>query len=332
MPKVLLVDASYYSDIDVERAVLAPFSAEIVDARIRERRIPDEWLPRLPEFDAVISSGKPLGVRELSQLHRCRIVVRRGVGFDTIDIPAATALKIPVANVPDYGTEEVATHAMALLLLAARRLDLYMAAVHAGKWNALGAGELHRLVGRTLGIVGYGRIGRAVARRAPGFGLRVVACDPYAPDDGGVPRVSFAELLATSDYVSIHTPLTAETRRMFDAAALAAMKPGAILVNTARGPIVDPDALLAALRSGKLAAAALDVHDVEPVPADHPLLREPNFLPTPHSAFYTVESAADMRRLAVEEVARVLGGREPRSWVNPEAGRERIDPNWSPET
>ena len=331
MAKLLIVDSNY-PDVAVERAVLAPFDAEIVDARIRERRIPDEWLPRLPEFDAVITSGKPLGARELPHLRRCRIVVRRGVGFDTIDLPTANSLKIPVANVPDYGTEEVATHAMALLLLAARRLDIYMAGVREGDWSARRAGDLHRLVGRTLGIVGYGRIGRAVARRAPGFGLRVVACDPYAPDDGSVPRVSFAELLASADYVTIHTPLTAETRRMIDAAALAAMRPGAILVNTARGPIVDPDALLAALRSGKLAAAALDVHDVEPVPVDHPLLKEPNFLPTPHSAYYTLESAADMRRLAVEEVARVWGGQDPRSWVNPEAGRQRLEPGWRPET
>lgn len=331
MAKVLIVDSNY-PDVEVERAVLAPFSPEVVDARIRERIVPEQWLPRLAEFDAVITSGKPLGARELPLLRRCRIVVRRGVGFDTIDLPTANALHIPVANVPDYGTEEVATHAMALLLLAARRLDIYMAGVREGDWSARRAGELHRLVGRTLGIVGYGRIGRAVARRAPGFGLRVVACDPYAPDDGSVARVSFAELLATADYVTMHTPLTSETRRMINAAALAAMRPGAILVNTARGPIVDPDALLAALRSGKLAAAALDVHDVEPVPVDHPLLKEPNFLPTPHSAYYTVESAADMRRLAVEEVARVLGGREPRSWVNPEAGRLRLDPGWRPQT
>jgi D-3-phosphoglycerate dehydrogenase len=329
MAKVLLVDSNYPDD-EVERAILAPVGAEVVDARIRERRIPDEWLPRLAEFDAVITGGRPFGARELPHLRRCRVLVRRGVGFDIIDLPTATALHIPVANVPDYGTEEVATHAVALLLLAVRRLDIYMAGVRRGEWSPRQAGELHRLVGRTLGIVGYGRIGRAVARRAVGFGLRVVACDPYAPDDGSVVRLTLPQLLAASDYVSIHTPLTSETRRMMDAAAFAAMKRGAVLVNTARGPIVDPDALLAALRSGQLAAAACDVHDVEPLPVDHPLLAEPNFLPTPHAAYYTVESAADMRRLAVEEVARVLRGERPRSWVNPEAGDMRLRGSWTP--
>jgi D-3-phosphoglycerate dehydrogenase len=329
MAKVLIADSNY-PDVEVERAILAPFAPEIVDARIRERQIPEEWLPRLAEFDAVITSGKPFRARELPHLRRCRILVRRGVGFDIIDVDKATELRIPVANVPDYGTEEVATHAMALLLMATRRLDVYVAAVRAGQWSARQAGDLHRMVGRTLGIVGHGRIGRAVARRAGGFGMRVVACDPYAPDDGSVPRVSLGELLATADYITIHTPLNAETRRLIDAAAFAAMKPGAVLVNTARGPIVDPDAMLEALRTGRLAAAACDVHDIEPLPADHPLLREPNFLPTPHAAYYTVESAADMRRLAVEEVARVLRGERPRSWVNPEAGDLRLREAWTP--
>ncbi|HVB09722.1 MAG TPA: C-terminal binding protein, partial [Bacillota bacterium] len=297
MAKVLIIDNNY-SDDAVERRVLQPLDAELVDARIRGTRLPDEWLQRLPKFDAVISGKTIFASRELSQLNRCRVLVRRGVGFDTIDIPAATALRLPVANVPDYGTDEVATHAMALLLLAARRLDVYMAGVREGDWSSHRPGDLHRLVGQTLGIVGYGRIGRAVARRAGGFGLRVVACDPYAPDDGSVPFLTLPELLAVADYITLHTPLSAETRRMIDAAAFATMKRGAVLVNTARGPLVDPDALLQALRSGQLAAAACDVHDIEPLATDHPLLGEPNFLPTPHSAYYTVESAIDMRRLA----------------------------------
>jgi D-3-phosphoglycerate dehydrogenase len=317
MYRVLMTDSAH-PDLAIERAILEPLGAEIVQARFAGGRVPEEWLPRLGEFDALLVSRTRFGPRELDGLRRCRVLVRSGVGVDAIDLGAATARGIPVANVPDYGTEEVATHAFALLLLAARRLDLYMAGVREGDWSYRRAAPLHRLVGRTLGIVGYGRIGRAVARRAPGFGLRVIACDPYAPDDGAVERVALRELLARADYVSLHVPLTEETRRLIDAAALAAMKPGAILVNTARGPVVDPDALAAALASGHLAAAACDVHEVEPLPPEHPLLRQPNFLPTPHVAWYTAESQADMRRLAAEEVARGLRGEPLRCCLNPE--------------
>lgn len=323
MDKVLITDSTYPDSL-IEHAVLDPLGVELVDARLPPPLLPEAWLERLPEFSAVISSRMRFSAREIARLERCRILVRRGVGYDVVDLAAAAEFRLPVANVPDYGTEEVATHAFALLLAAVRRLDVFMAGVRKGDWRYSQAGQLHRLVGRTLGVVGYGRIGHALARRAPAFGLRVVACDPYAPVDDDVPRLGLGELLGAADYVSLHVPLTAETRRMIDATAFAAMRPGAVLVNTSRGPVVDPDALLDALGSGHLAAAACDVHDVEPLPADHPLLRAPNFLPTPHSAWYTEESMADMRRLALEEAVRGLRGERPRSWVNPEVGTSRL--------
>ncbi len=235
---------------------------------------------------------------------RLRAIANMAVGTDNIDLEAAAARGIPVGNTPDVLTDATADLAFALLLALARRIVPGAAAVRAGRWKTwepasdLGAD----LAGATLGIVGWGRIGQAVARRAEGFGMEVV----HSSRSSGVP---LEELLASADFVSLHIPLTPDTRGLIDAAALKRMKPTALLINTARGGVVDQDALRAALIDGEIAGAALDVTDPEPLPADHPLLDAPNLLVVPHVGSATVRTRAKMAAMAVENLLAALAGR-----------------------
>jgi D-3-phosphoglycerate dehydrogenase / 2-oxoglutarate reductase len=275
---------------------------------------------------AVITQYAHIGARAIAQLRRLRLIARYGVGLDIVDFEAATEAGILVTNVPaDYCRDEVADHAIAMLLFFARRLGVYDHAVHAGVWHWKSAAPLHRLRGSRLGIVGLGRIGRAIAERARSFGLTVAAYDPYAAEaaaaEVGAELVNFHELLESSDYVVIQAPLNDETRGLFDRDAIGRMKPGAVLINTARGPIVDGAALHDALHRGTLAGAALDDLPEEPAKQrewrpDNPLLTLQNCLVTPHVAYYSEESIHYARTFAAEEVVRVLRGERPHSPVN----------------
>jgi glyoxylate reductase len=242
---------------------------------------------------------------------RLQAVANYAVGYDNIDLEAATKRGIQVGNTPDVLTDATADLAFALLLTAARHLPQSIEAVKLGDWLTwepgmyLGA-AVH---GATLGIVGLGRIGRAVAQRAAGFEMKVL----HTGRDGGIP---LPRLLADSDFVSLHCPLTPETRHLIDDRALAAMRSSAILVNTARGPIVDPDALGRALHDGKIAGAALDVTEPEPLPADHPLLRAPNLIVTPHIGSATREARERMADLTVENLISALSGNPMPHGVN----------------
>ncbi len=230
---------------------------------------------------------------------------RIGAGFDTIDTEACAKLGIWVANSPDYGVGEVATHALALALALMRNVVAYHRDIHAGTWHYLSSGELRRAGDMTLGIVGLGRIGKRMAHVGRNVFRRVIACDPYIID-GDFPayvgRASLTDVFAQSDVVSLHVPLTAETRGMIDAAVLGVMKPGSYLVNTARGAVVDIDAALAALERGTLAGLALDVLPVEPVPPGSHLLGHPRVILTPHAAFYSVEAERELRRKAAQNI------------------------------
>ena len=256
----------------------------------------------------------------LAKMTRCRIIVTSGVGYDHIDVAAAARLGIPVSNVPDYGTTEVADHAMALLLSLTRGIATYDASLRrSGSWAPLGMPTVRRLRGLRFGIVGLGRIGQATARRARGFDMDIRFFDPYLPPGAelavGLERhASLAALMADSDIVSLHTPLTAETARMIDATALATLPADAILINTSRGGVLDLNAVDEALRSGRLQAAGLDVLPVEP-PVDHPLLQawrdeegwiRSRLIITPHAAFYAPESIADKRRLTTSTATAYL--------------------------
>jgi D-3-phosphoglycerate dehydrogenase len=265
----------------------------------------------------------------IGQMMRCRIIARFGIGVDNVDIAAATNAGIVVTRVPDYCIDEVSDHTMALLLALARKIPFANSRAHAGRWEMSAVVPVHRLRGSVLGLVGFGRIPQLVAPKAKAFGLRIISYDPFVSDEimnrAGVEKVHFSELVSTSDHISIHTPLVPETNHLFNADVFPRMKPTAHLINTARGSIVDEEALAQALDQGHLAGAALDVLSQEP-PSMSPLFGRHNVILTPHMSFYSAESLIDLQSKAAEEVVRVLTGELPRNPVNPEAlkaSRER---------
>ena len=305
-----------------EAGVEAPILQDV--ARVVLARAHDEagLLGQVAEADGLIlfHDIARLGEATFAAAPRCRCVVRAGVGYNNVDLDAADRRGVVVCTVPDYGTEEVADHAIMFLLAMARRLAPCHAEIRAGDWHYRTAVGAPRLRGRTLGLVGCGRIGTATALRAKAFGLDVVFYDPYAPQGTdkalGVRRVyDLSELLAQSHFVSLHCYLDPGTYHLINAETLARMRPGSFLINTARGPVVDQSAMVAALDSGRLAGAALDVVEREPLDDDR-VRFHPKILLTPHSAFYSVEGFVELRAKAAEEVRRVLRGEPPRNPVN----------------
>jgi D-3-phosphoglycerate dehydrogenase len=303
-------------ELDIERELLGT-----IDAEIRVATPGRELADLTSDAHAVLTCFADVRARAIHAAADLRVVGRYGVGVDNIDVAAATDRGVPVTNVPVYCADEVAEHVLALLLALARRLPTYGAAVRRGDWDIANGMPMFRVAGKTLGLVGFGHIARAVCDRARGLGLRVVAADPWVDDEhvraAGAEPVSLERLLADSDFVSLHTPLTDDTRGLLDDARIATMKPTAFLINASRGPIVDLAALERALRTGGIAGAGLDVFDPEVLPADHPLLALPTLLPTPHVAFYSEESMVELRRQAVTNVVDVLSGRRPKAVVNP---------------
>ena len=298
---------------------------------------------RVEDADAIIvfhEVSLPAGI--IDQLEKCRVIVRGGVGYDAVDFRRAAERGIPVCNVPDYGVDEVADHAIGMMIACNRRFLLVERGLKQSlePWDCRAVEPVPRLAGATLGIVGLGRIGQATAQRAKAMRMRVIAHDPYLRPGIekvlGVEMVDLRELLETSDAVSLHVPLTDETRHMINTDALGRMKPGAILVNTARGAVVDTEALAAALRGGKIAGAGVDVLPIEPARADEPLIqlwreadeRKINLILTPHTAFYSVEGLLEMRTKAAQEIVRALRGEKLINCVNaqwlPEEMRERV--------
>ncbi len=267
------------------------------------------------DADAVLVTYAKLPGELLKELTRCKAIGRFGLGVDNIDIPAAARLGITVTYVPDYCLREVSDHAMALLLALARKIPFSNRLVQSGRWEVPPVVPLRRLEGQVLGLVGFGNIPRALAPKAKAFGLKVITHDPYVSADvvkaHGVENTSFEDLLGRSDFVSVHAPLLPATHGLMNAAAFAGMKKGAFLVNTARGPLVDETALVAALDSGHLGGAALDVVTVEPLAKDSPLLGRDNIILTPHTAFYSVEALEELQTKCASDVARVLSGEAP---------------------
>ncbi|MGI6380322.1 MAG: C-terminal binding protein [Anaerolineae bacterium] len=286
---------------------------------------PDRAVEIAREADiVVIQSVRPLlNAEVIAQLERCRCIVRMGAGYDSVDCDAATAKGITVCNVPAYCTAEVADHALALLLACLRVIPRGEQAVRGKPYRRLALGAKRRLEGATIGIIGLGRIGSTVARRLAGWEPRLLAYDPYITSQRaqqfGAELVDWATLLTESDVVTVHCPLTSETHHMLDAAALGRLRPGAILINTARGPIVDETALVHALTSGQLWAAGLDVTEQEPLSADSPLLALDNVILTPHVAAYSPQAREDLYRMTCEIAIQVLSGETPESAVNLDA-------------
>ena len=312
-----VVVADFLEEAAIETPILQDL-ARIVLARATNE---SELAPYLADADALILFHEIpfLGEPTFAKAPKCRGVVRAGVGFNNIDLAAADRHGVVVCNVPDYGTEEVADHAIMFLLALARYLMPSEAAIRAGRWDYQTAIATPRLRGKTFGVVGCGRIGTATALRAKAFGLDVVFYDPFKPQGTdkalGLRRVDkLDDLLAQSHFVSLHCYLAESTRHLIDARALSRMRPGAFLINTARGPIVDQEALLAALDSGHLAGAGLDVVEREPLDDDR-VRQHPRVILTPHSAFYSVEGYTELRTKTAEEVRRLLLGEDPKNPV-----------------
>lgn len=279
-----------------------------------------ELLPLLPGMDAVFASmdrftAAVLGSKEAANL---KLISRWGVGYDAIDVPAATKQGIVIAYTPGLLNDAVADYAMALLFAVARRVHEGHTSMRAGKWTSLWGQDVS---GKTLGIIGCGRIGQAVAKRASGFNMRLLGADTQPNDDAkklGIEFVPLDQLLAESDYVSLHCALTPETRGLIGEAQLRKMKPTAYLINTARGPVVDEAALLRALNEKWIAGAAIDAFVVEPLPADHPLRSAPNLLLTPHQASFGTDTGARVSEAAARAIVEMQAGRKPQWLVNPE--------------
>jgi len=316
-PLVAVTD-SVFPNLDAARQVVSRVGAEL---RLAKAPTAEAIVDVAKHADAVLITYAKVTAEIIEQMTKCRIISRFGIGVDNVDIATATRKGIVVTKVPDYCIDEVSDHAMALLLALVRKIPLANARVQAGEWQMPSVVPIYRLRGSVLGLVGFGRIPQLLAPKAQAFGLRVIACDPYVPEEvmsrARVKRVEFAELVKTSDYISIHAPLMPETSHLFNAAVFSQMKPTAYLVNTARGPVVDEAALAAALDQHQLAGAALDVVEKEP-PSNSPLLGRDNVILTPHTGFYSEESLADLQTKAAEEVVRVLSGEAPRNPVNPE--------------
>ncbi len=289
----------------------------------------DELVALAKDADALVVSSREAVPRvAIEQLGRCRAVVRMSVGIDNVDLEAATDHNIVVSHCPDYCTNEVADHALALILALNRRIVEVNEDIHKGAWvdrsyhtQKILRGPMPPLRELALGIVGLGRIGQAVARRAAPFGLRLIASDPYldpaVAESAGVQLVSLDELAAQADIITLHCPLTAETSGMIDSAFFDKVQPSAVLVNTARGPIVNMDDIAAALADGRLAAAALDGTNAEPLPADSPLYALPNLILTPHDAYYSERSRTQVRVDTLNAALSVLRGMLPRTVANP---------------
>jgi D-3-phosphoglycerate dehydrogenase len=309
---VIAVTDSVFPSLDPAMAALARLDPEI---RMATSVAAEDILAVAQDADAILVTYAKLPGELLRQLKRCKVVGRFGLGVDNIDTKAAAALGIVVTYVPDYCMHEVSDHAMALLLALARKIPLSNKLVQAGRWEMPAVVPLRRLHGQVLGLIGFGNIPRALAPKAKAFGLHVIAHDPYAAKDVfascGVEAVGFEDLLARSDFISVHAPLTPATRGLLNAAAFARMKQGVAIVNTARGPLIDEPALVAALQSGHLGGAALDVVATEPLPKDSPLLGRDNVILTPHTAFYSVEALDELQTKCAADVARVLGGEAP---------------------
>ena len=302
----------------------------------------EEFIVLAKGADAVITVGsiRPVPRKVIENLAKCRLISNTQIGYDSIDAEAAAEQGILVTNVPDYCTEEVSDHAMALLLACARKIVRLNEAAKRGQWGLSASGveiqsqvwpKISRLQGQTFGLLGLGKVSRALVPKAKGFQLRVIACDPYVSQEAarkvGVKLVDWKRLLRESDFISLHTALTPETKRIFNAEAFREMKPTACLINTARGGLIDEVALCRALKDGKIAMAALDVTDSEPPQSQNPLLAMDNVIITAHSAFFSPTSEAERWHRPVEEVARIMRGEWPRAVVNPHA-KEKYMARW----
>lgn len=301
---------------DIEEAVAATYGAEL---RIHQARTPEEIIANCAGADAVIAQYAQIDGAIMDRLPGLKAIGRYGVGVDTLDVPAATERGIAVCSVPDYGTEAVSDHAIAMALAAIREIPRADRLVRSGEPTFPAIRPVHLIQNQVFGVIGMGLIGSAVARKAAGLGFTVIGHDirPVTPP----PRVTMMErdeVLSRANVISMHTPLDSGSRHLLNAETISKMRPGMVVINTSRGGTVDTPALISALEDGTIRAAALDVVEDEPIAADHPLTAYPSVTLTPHVAWYSEESYAELKRRVVENVAEVCAGRTPRNILNPE--------------
>ena len=319
--KIIITDCDHPS-VEIEKKILSEINPELT---LETCKTEEDVIAVASDADGIINQYAPFTRKVIKSLNRCKIIARYGVGVDNIDVEAATENNIIVANVPDYCLDEVSTHAIALMLDCARGITSLDRKVRDKKWDFTLAKPLFRTKGKILGLFGLGRIARMVAQKASGFGLRIIAYDPYVSKvDIGVKLVELSQLLTDSDFLSIHVPLTDETRHSFSENELRTMKKTSYLVNTSRGPIVDEKALYVALKEKWIAGAALDVMEKEPPDWEDPLLKLDNIIMTPHISFYSEESYVELKTKVAESVRAVLKGELPRAMVNPQVIKRKI--------
>jgi D-3-phosphoglycerate dehydrogenase len=317
-PKVLIAYQDYGDDLALERQILSQIDAQVTCTY--GDLVSPAALATAAQADGLMVSLQRVTPQLLDAMPRVRVVGRAGTGLDTIDLDAAAQRGVWVTYVPDYGIDEVSTHAIALMLAQARNIVGLVNSLRAGEWTGAGGRTVYRLKGQTLGVLGFGRIGQAAAEKGKGLGMNVIVYDPFL-DQGAVQRlgvrsVDLDTLARESDHITLHTPLLDSTYHIVNADFLAKMKPTAYVVNTARGPLVDEAALLAAVQAGTIAGAALDVFEQEPLRPDSPLLKEERILVTSHNAWYSEEAKRDMRQRCAEDVVRVLRGEKPHRPAN----------------
>lgn len=312
--RVVALDDGYAS-YDQEHTLLAAAGAcfELRPCGRDEQRAIDA----VRGADIVLVRESPVSRKVIDAMDRCKAIVRYGIGTDNIDLAAARQRRIAVANVPDYGTDEVSTQAVALALAVARRVLRRDRAVRSGRWSANAGEPMYRLRGRTLGLIGYGRIARQVHDKLAGFGFaQVLVHDPLASLPPGVQPASITQVCSEADLISLHAPLTAQTRHLINAERLALMRPTAILVNTARGGLIDLDALHDTLAGRRILGAGLDVFEQEPADPTHPVFGLDNIVVSDHIGWYSEEALRELQRKAAEESVRVLNGEAPLHWLN----------------
>jgi D-3-phosphoglycerate dehydrogenase len=328
MPHRVLITDRPWGNSDLERAILGPAGCEVLEAPDGEERT---LMSLAADVDAIATCWAAVTDKVIDAAHHCRIVARLGIGLDNIDIPAATARGMIVTNVPDYCVEEVADHALGLLLACARHIAFFHLRTKRGEYNLRAGADMHRLSAQTLGLIGMGRIARNLAPKARALGLTVIAHSRSGKSSGtGCVMVSLNELLSRSDFISLHVPLTNDTQHLIDEAALALMKPTACLINTSRGGLVDHAALGNALQHGRLGGAALDVFDPEPPALAQPLFQDERVIVTPHTAFVSAESVRELRERVARQILDVLEGRRPEHVVNRPSPRSGATEQQSP--
>ncbi len=321
-PKVVVTDYAF-PDLSIEQAVLAETGCELTG---RQCKTESDLLDLCKDADAVITQFARVNANVIAGMARAKVIVRYGIGVDNVDLEAARARGIPVCNVPDYCIDEVADHTLALILASTRQVVPHTNHLRSGKWGLVGSlASLKALAQLTVGVIGFGRIGREVVRRLAAFKCAIKVFDPLVPAEEirkcGLEPASFDEVLKAADLLTLHCPSTPQTRKMINRDSLAKLKPGAILINVGRGDLVDVPALTAALESGHLGAAALDVFDPEPIPADHPVLKMPNVLLTPHIASASPTAVHKLRTAAANLALRAVRGQPLPNIVNGVARR-----------